>query len=164
MIKWPGMTKPGAVTDALFAQIDLMATFSNYLGFELPKNSAEDSHDFLPYLKGETKTPPRTTMVHNTSKEYAIRNGDWVLIDAKTGAARQPSDAWLKNTKFQHTADSPWVSTTSAKTLVSETTLRKSSRKRSKSYKPCLIKSVIRDIPRRVLQSKWAMTRPIQGD
>ncbi len=96
MIKWPGMTKPGAVTDALFAQIDLMATFSNYLGFELPKNSAEDSHDFFPYLKGETKTPPRTTMVHNTSKEYAIRNGDWVLIDAKTGAARQPSEAWFK--------------------------------------------------------------------
>ncbi len=96
MIKWPGVTKPGAVTDTLFAQIDLMATFSNYLGFELPKKSAEDSHDFLPYLKGEVKTAPRTTMVHNTGKDYAIRDGDWVLIDAKTGAQRQPSEAWFK--------------------------------------------------------------------
>lgn len=97
MIKWPGVTKPGAVTDALFAQIDLMATFANYLGQELPKNSAEDSHDFLPYLKGESKALPRTTMVHNTFKDqYAIRDGDWVLIDAKTGVARQPSAEWLK--------------------------------------------------------------------
>jgi arylsulfatase A len=85
------------VTDALFAQIDLMATFANYLGQELPKNSAEDSHDFLPYLKGESKALPRTTMVHNTFKDqYAIRDGDWVLIDAKTGVARQPSAEWLK--------------------------------------------------------------------
>jgi arylsulfatase A len=99
MIKWPGVTKPGAVTDALFAQIDLMATFANYLGYSLPEKSAEDSHDFLPYLKGETKSSPRTTMVHNTSKDYAIRDGDWLLIDAKTGAARQPGKAWFQKHK-----------------------------------------------------------------
>ena len=97
LIKWPGVTKAGAVCDALFAQIDLMATFANYLGFELPDKSAEDSHDFMPYLKGEVANPPRTTMVHNTSKgQYAIRDGDWVLIDAKTGANRQPPAAWWK--------------------------------------------------------------------
>jgi arylsulfatase A len=34
-------------------------------------------------------------MVHNTSKgAYAVRDGDWVLVDAKTGAARQPPAAW----------------------------------------------------------------------
>lgn len=97
MIKWPGLTKPGSVSDALFAQIDLMATFANYLGFELPEKSAEDSHDFLPYWKGDAKTPPRTTMVHNTSKgQYAIRHHDWVLIDHPTGANRQPSAQWLE--------------------------------------------------------------------
>lgn len=96
MIKWPGVTKPGAVSDALFAQIDLMATFANYLGYDLPEQSAEDSHDFFPYLNGQTKTSPRITMVHNTFKgEYAIRDGDWVLIDAKTGANRQPPQAWF---------------------------------------------------------------------
>ena len=97
MIKWPGVTKASAVTDTLFSQVDLMATFADYLGFELPDNSAEDSHDFLPYLKGETKTSPRTSMVHNTAVNiYAMREGDWVLIDAKSGAARQPTHEWLK--------------------------------------------------------------------
>jgi arylsulfatase A len=96
VIRWPGLTKPGSVCDALFAQIDLMATIASYLGFDLPEKSAEDSHDFLPYLKGTTANPPRTTMVHNTSKDhYAIRDGDWLLVDAKTGAARQAPAAWM---------------------------------------------------------------------
>jgi arylsulfatase A len=35
-------------------------------------------------------------MVHNTSKDhYAIRDGDWLLVDAKTGAARQAPAAWM---------------------------------------------------------------------
>jgi arylsulfatase A len=100
IMKWPGLTKPGSVSDALFAQIDLMATFANYLGFELPKKSAEDSHDFLPHWEGEAPNPPRTTMVHNTSKDqYAIRHHDWVLIDHPTGANRQPSAAWREKHK-----------------------------------------------------------------
>jgi arylsulfatase A len=97
VIRWPGLTKAGTTCDALFAQIDLMATLANYLGFDLPVDSAQDSHDFLPYLKGEAPKSPRTTMVHNTSKDhYAIRDGDWLLVDAKTGAARQPPAAWRK--------------------------------------------------------------------
>ncbi len=100
MIRWPGLTKAGAVTDAVFSQVDLMATLSHYAGFDLPENSAEDSHDFLPWLKGEVAESPRRTIVHNTSKgKYAIRDGDWVLVNAKTGAVRQPSDAWREKHK-----------------------------------------------------------------
>jgi arylsulfatase A len=97
ILKWPGATKGGTVTDALFAQIDLMATLAGYLDFKLPEASAEDSHDFFPWLGGQSATPPRTTMVHNTAKgNYAIRHGEWVLIDGKTGAARQPPAAWME--------------------------------------------------------------------
>ncbi|MFM7182312.1 MAG: sulfatase family protein [Verrucomicrobiales bacterium] len=100
ILKWPGVTKDGAVTEALFAQLDLMSTLASYLEFDLPEASAEDSHDFFPWLSGKSPAPPRTTMVHNTFKDsYAIRHGDWVLIDAKTGAARQPPPAWM--TKHQ---------------------------------------------------------------
>jgi arylsulfatase A len=95
ILKWPGVTKAGEVSDALFAQLDLMATLASFLQYELPKNSAEDSHDFYAYLKKESAQKPRSTMVHNTApNQYAIRDGDWVLIDAKTGAARQPSAEW----------------------------------------------------------------------
>ena len=75
---------------------DLIATFAALLKFDLPRNAAEDSFNFLPWLKGEAKTPPRTMAVHNTNaKQYAIRDGDWLLVNAKSGhTSRQPPPAW----------------------------------------------------------------------
>lgn len=43
-------------------------------------------------------------MVHNPSPEdYAIRDGAWLLVDAKTGAARKAPPAW--NMKHHQTPD-----------------------------------------------------------
>ena len=39
-----------------------MATFASHTGFDLPRDSAEDSFDFLPYLKGEEAEPPRACL------------------------------------------------------------------------------------------------------
>ncbi len=96
LIRWPGVTKPGSVSDALICQVDLMATFAAASGHDLPAASAEDSHDFLPYLRGEGGAP-RAALVHNTYKDaYAIRNGDWLLIDAPGGDARPVPADWKK--------------------------------------------------------------------
>ena len=100
LLKWPGVTRPGSVTGALFSQVDVMATLAAYLGHELPRDSAEDSHDFLPYLKGEVQASPRTTLVHNTFKDrYAIRHHEWLLVDHPTGTDRQPPKAWMEKHK-----------------------------------------------------------------
>jgi arylsulfatase A len=104
IIKWPGVAKAGTVSEALISQVDLMATFAAQAGVALPANAAEDSYNFLPWLTGEEKKSPRSTMIHNTNpKDYAIRDGDWLLIDAKTGAARVAGAAW--NKKHQQPAD-----------------------------------------------------------
>lgn len=96
IIKWPGVTKAGAVSGALVSQIDFMATLAAVLGHELPADTAEDSHNLLPLLKGEAESV-RTTHVHNTKKDhYAIRDGKWLLIDAKTGYLREPPESWNK--------------------------------------------------------------------
>ncbi|MFU8893700.1 MAG: sulfatase family protein [Luteolibacter sp.] len=108
LLKWPGVTTAGSVTDALFAQADLMATLANHLGFALPENSAEDSHDFMPYLKGETETSPRTTLVHNTFKDrYAIRHHDWLLVDHPTGTDRKAPGAWMEKHSYPPYTDLP---------------------------------------------------------
>ena len=100
LIRWPGLTKPASVSDALISQVDLMATFASQLDFELPDDSAHDSHDFLPYLKGDSESGPRSSMVHNTRKDhYAFRDGDWLLIDGKTGYLRKPPASWDKKHK-----------------------------------------------------------------
>jgi arylsulfatase A len=72
-----------------------MATFANLVGFSLPKDAAEDSFDFLPWLKGEAKCSPRTLMVHNTkARDYAVRSGDWLLVDARSGYGQVAPPKW----------------------------------------------------------------------
>lgn len=86
LLKWPGVTKPGSVSDALVSQVDLMATLAAASGCQLPPDAAVDSHDLLPWLTGKAAAPPRTTLVHNTNAgRYAIRHGHWLLVDGTTG-------------------------------------------------------------------------------
>ncbi len=107
IIKWPGLTKPESVSDALVSQIDLMATFASALDFELPQASAEDSHDLLPLLQGDVQSV-RNTHVHNTHEgQYAIRHGDWLLIDAKDGYVSGRNLAWEKRHDYPADNDLP---------------------------------------------------------
>ncbi len=107
LIKWPGLTKPGSVSDALVSQIDLLATFAAALSFELPRDCAEDSHDLLPLIRGEVQSV-RTTHVHNTREgDYAIRHGDWLLIDAQDGYMSGRNAAWEKRHDYLEDNDLP---------------------------------------------------------
>ena len=94
LIHWPGVTKAGAVCDALVSQIDIMATMAAMLKFDLPDDAAEDSHNLLPLFEGEVDSV-RDTHVHNTfAGAYAIRHGDWLLVAAKTGYHSGRNAAW----------------------------------------------------------------------
>ena len=94
IVKWPGITQAAKVSNALVSQIDLMATFASALNIALPENAAEDSHDLLPLLRGMTESV-RTTHVHNTfENQYGIRDGDWLLIDAKDGYRSGRNKEW----------------------------------------------------------------------
>jgi len=86
IVRWPGMVEAGRVSEELISQLDLHATIAAIVGSKSPADSGEDSFNQLPLIKGEGKSA-RTAHVHNTyAKGYALRQGDWVLIDAKTGA------------------------------------------------------------------------------
>ena len=81
-----------------------MATFAALLKFDLPDNAAEDSHNLLPLISGKASESPRTTHVHNTFKNrYAIRHGDWLLIDGPNGYHSRGFENWEK--KNEYTAD-----------------------------------------------------------
>ena len=94
-------TVKGPTCDALVSQIDFMATIADLLDYKLPvKNAAEDSHNLLPLLTGATMDHPRTSHVHNTSQnKYAIRDGDWLLIDHKDGYTSGRNKDWEKKHK-----------------------------------------------------------------
>lgn len=99
--RWPGKIKAGTVSGETMCHVDFIATVAAILGEKLPDNAAEDSVNVLPVLLGERlSSPEREATVHHSAKgKFAIRKGDWVLIDAPSGddngARGEPQ--WLKD-------------------------------------------------------------------
>jgi arylsulfatase A-like enzyme len=87
LARWPGKISAGTVSDETISHVDLMATVAALLGAKLPDDAGEDSVSILPVLLGEKSTTPlrAATVQHSASGKFAIRKGDWVLIDAPTG-------------------------------------------------------------------------------
>ena len=102
VVRWPAVIEPGRVSNALISQIDLMATFAQLIGYELPADAAEDSFNQLSVWKDNAdKTIIRHSHVHNTSKDkYAIRKDNWVLVDYKTGSMSKMPDWFIKENKY----------------------------------------------------------------
>ena len=78
IIRWPGKVKPG-ISNALFSQVDLLASFAELLGKEVPSNQAEDSRDYLATLLGtDTKGPE---VILEQARGVAIRRGTWKYVE-----------------------------------------------------------------------------------
>jgi len=96
---WPGTIKAGAVSEETICHVDFMATVAAILDVKLPANAAEDSVSLLPLLRGEKLDHPvrEATVHHSAQGRFAIRKGDWVLIDAPTGDdnGRHGEPEWL---------------------------------------------------------------------
>ena len=101
LARWPGKIKAGAVSEEVICHVDFMATVAAILGERLPDNAAEDSVNILPALLGEERTSPirEATVHHSVRGKFAIRQGDWVLIDSPSGDdnGKSGEPAWLKN-------------------------------------------------------------------
>lgn len=97
IVRWPGEIEAGAVSDEVVSQVDLAATFAGIVGYSFGKEEAIDSYNLLPVLRGEDyEKPLRTATVQNTFEgQYALRQGDWVLIDAPSGSAKKESKSYL---------------------------------------------------------------------
>jgi len=92
IVRWPGAVAAGSLSDEVVSQVDLAATFAAIIDYPLGREEAIDSYSLLPVLSGaDYPRPLRTATVQNTSPgAYALRQGDWVLIDAPSGAAKEP--------------------------------------------------------------------------
>jgi arylsulfatase A-like enzyme len=87
LARWPSHIKPGTTSAETVCEVDLMATCANLIGAKLPSNAGEDSWNILPALLGKKSRRPirEATVLHSANGHFAIRQGDWVLIDAPTG-------------------------------------------------------------------------------
>jgi arylsulfatase A len=85
IVKWPGKVKPNSVSDHLLSLTDVMSTFAEITGAEVPHDAAEDSFNMLPVLLGKAGDEPvRQYMLQQTwTLDMSIRNGNWKYLDHK---------------------------------------------------------------------------------
>ena len=79
---WKGQIKPG-ITDALFSQIDLMASFASLTGQTLSGSDAPDSFDNINTLLGKSKAGREWLVEH--SGRLSVIKGDWKYIEPGPG-------------------------------------------------------------------------------
>jgi arylsulfatase A-like enzyme len=98
--RWPGKIQAGMSSEAVICHVDLIATIAEILVQKLPENAGEDSVSMLPSLLGKPNdSAAREAIVHHSARgKFAIRKGDWVLIDAPTGDdnGSNGEPEWLK--------------------------------------------------------------------
>jgi len=79
IIRWPGVTQPGAVCHQTVGQMDLLATLADIWGVKLPDNAGEDSVSLVPLLRGADRPLHEFVVHHSASGRFAIRSGKWKL-------------------------------------------------------------------------------------
>jgi arylsulfatase A-like enzyme len=85
IVKYPGKVNPG-VTDALFSQVDLVASLAALIGQKKPAQ-ARDSQNQLSALLGKTKTGRGEVVIHaQGGNTFAIVEPTWKYIAPSYGA------------------------------------------------------------------------------
>ena len=103
IIRWPGKVQVDASSDAMTGIIDMLPTFCEIAGVDVPSDRVIDGVNILPQLLGDkeskalrdTQIVPGKTIIHNSWKYYAQQQNpynnkkpeDWYgLQPAKAGA------------------------------------------------------------------------------
>ncbi len=95
VVRWPGKTPAGAVSNELIELTDLLATTASLVGADLPDGAGEDSRSaYSALLTAKPKQPVREFAVHHSLwGAFAIRHGDWKLIAHRgSGGFTAPRD------------------------------------------------------------------------
>ncbi len=83
IVRWPGNTPKGSVSDQLICFTDLMATFAAIVGEDLPADAGPDSFNMLPAILGNNQIDVREAIaLASGNGTMVIRKGPWKLITA----------------------------------------------------------------------------------
>jgi arylsulfatase A len=94
IIYWPSRIKQG-VSDALFNQVDLYASFASLIGHKLDPTEAPDSYNMLPVLLG--KSDRGREIMLEEAFTLALRKGNWKYIEPQS----RSTPTWLKDKKVE---------------------------------------------------------------
>lgn len=78
IVRWPAKIKAGIKSEALFSQIDLVASFASYLEVPLTETDSIDSRNMWKTLTGESSEG--LPYMIEEARGLALRKGDWKYI------------------------------------------------------------------------------------
>jgi arylsulfatase A-like enzyme len=109
IVKYPGQVKANSVNNSLVSQVDILATLADILEAPVSPNAAEDSKSFLKSLKEGDQVKHREEVVyHAVNGKFAIRKGDWVLVEHNT-AKVTGEPKWRRENQEQTEEETPLV-------------------------------------------------------
>jgi arylsulfatase A-like enzyme len=81
IVRWPGKSPQGSVSEEIICTTDLMATVAAIVGDTLADNEGEDSYNLLPAMLGKKLENPlrEATVHHSIDGNFSIRKGKWKL-------------------------------------------------------------------------------------
>lgn len=93
VIRWPGHVPEGRTSDETINLIDLLASFADLTGTDLPGSAAQDSISVLSALCGGTsdRTEQVPMITHSIDGNFAVRQGRWKYIEGR------PTHPWKGN-------------------------------------------------------------------
>ena len=102
LIKWPGVIKPGSVSNEIISHTDWIPTFMAAVGEDNIKDKLKsgymagnksfkvhlDGYNFLPYFKGEAQSGPRKEFFYfsDTGDLLNVRYNNWKIVFAEQRA------------------------------------------------------------------------------
>jgi len=110
LIRWPGVIKPGTVSNEIFAHEDMLPTILGIAGVPDVKEKLLkgykagdksfkvhlDGYNLVPYLKGEVKESPRKEMLYwsDDGDLMALRYENWKAVFKEQRA--ESFDVWVE--------------------------------------------------------------------
>lgn len=84
---WPGMIPAETVCNNLVSLMDLYETCAAITDTKVPVGEGEDSISMWSLLRGSTgsECDRKELVCHSASGKFALRQGDWLMIDAPSG-------------------------------------------------------------------------------
>jgi len=80
LLSWKGSLPEGTRFEQPVIQLDVLPTVLAAAGVKVESDWKLDGVNLIPYVKGETSTPPHDALYWRLGAQTAIRQGDWKLV------------------------------------------------------------------------------------
>ncbi len=81
IVKWPLRLLAGVTYDHPVISLDILPTVAAVAGAKIPQDRKIDGVNLIPYLTGQTKEPPHKILFWRMGDDYAVRQGNWKLVN-----------------------------------------------------------------------------------